>query len=162
MSFYRCRIAFRPTRGTVTTADQESRAVAEARRIMPDLAERPLKVVVRGAPERFRPLPPGEGHVDEALPAEPSTVPPIGSDRVASAEDRGGRRRRRRRPRGGAGSAELPFEEGFSSAGYDDLEEPAVAEREIEERGSGDSGEGQEGVSAVRGRNRRRRRPASS
>jgi hypothetical protein len=42
------------------------------------------------------------------------------------------------------------------------LDEPVVAEREIEERSGGDSGEGQEGVSAVRGRNRRRRRPPSS
>lgn len=151
-----------PTGGPAIAADLESRAVAEARRISPDPAERPLKVVVRGAPERIRALAPDEGRLAEVFPVVPLAVPPVGGAEAIAADDGGGRRRRRRRPRGGVGSAGPPFEEGSSSSGYDELDEPVVAEREIEERDGGDSGEGQEGVSAVRGRNRRRRRPASS
>jgi hypothetical protein len=154
--------------GTGIAADLESRAVAEARRILPDPAERPLKVVVRGAPERFRAPAPDDSRMAEPLPVLPPAVPPsggvppAGAGEAVVAGEGGGRRRRRRRPRGGAGSAEPRFEESFSSSGYDDLDEPVVVEREIEERGGGDSGEGQEGESAVRGRNRRRRRPTPS
>ena len=154
-----------PKAGRAITADLESRAVAEARRMSPDPVERPLKVVVRGAPERIRALAPDEGRLANAFPILPPTVPPLGGAEAIAAEEGGGvggRRRRRRRPRGGAGSAGPPFEEGSFSSGYDDLDEPVVAEREIEERGGGDSGEGQESASPVRGRNRRRRRPASS
>ena len=154
--------------GTGIAPDLESRAVAEARRILPDTAERPLKVVVRGAPERFRALAPDDSRMADPFPVLPPAVPPsggvppVGAGEAIVAEEGGGRRRRRRRPRGGAGSAEPRFEEGLSSSGYDDLDEPVVAEREIEERGGADSGEGQEGESAARGRNRRRRRPTRS
>jgi hypothetical protein len=157
-----------PKRGTAIAADLESRAVAEARRILPDPAERPLKVVVRGAPERIRSLAPDGSRLADPFPVLPPAVPPsggvppVGAGEAIVTEEGGGRRRHRRRPRGGAGSAEPRFEEGFSSSGYDDLDEPVVVEREIEERGGGDSGEGQEGESAVRGRNRRRRRPTPS
>jgi hypothetical protein len=160
--------------GTAIAADVERRAVAEARRISPDAAERPLKVVVKGAPERIRALASDEGRLAGPFPVlapagrssrgvpPVGAVPPSGAAEPIAAADGGGRRRRRRRPRGGAGSAEPSFDEGSFSSGYGGLDEPVVAEREIEERGGGDSGEGQEGASAARGRNRRRRRPASS
>lgn len=166
-----------PTRGAAIAPDLESRAVAEARRIMPDTAERPLTVVVRGTPERIRSLSPDDGYVDEVYPvahsgvAAPGTpltsgeAPLSGGSEALNGEDGGGRRRRRRRSRGGAGPVEPRFEDGSSSSSssdYDDLDEPVVVEREFEERGGGDSGEGQEGVSAARGRSRRRRRPSSS
>ena len=160
--------------GTAIAADVESRAVAEARRVSPDAAERPLKVVVKGAPDRIRALASDEGRLAGTFPVLPpavppsrgvppvGAVPPSGAVEAITAEDGGGRRRRRRRPRGGAGSAEPSFKDGSFTSGYEVLDEPVVAEREIEERGGVDSGEGQEGASAVRGRNRRRHRPASS
>lgn len=165
-----------PRGGAAIVADRESRAVAEARRMSPESPERPLTVVVKGTPERIRALTPDEGGSALAFPVSPPCVSPSGTvsrregvsplgpmsrsggGEVIAAEDGGGRRRRRRRRRGGAGSAEPLLEGGASSADYDDLDEPVVAEREIEERDDGNSGEGQEGASAVRGRNRGRRR----
>jgi hypothetical protein len=145
-----------PPGGAAVVADLERRAVAEARRILPDSAEHPLTVVVKGAPERIRALAADEGRVAEVYP-----VGPLVTD-SALAGDGNGRRRRRRRRRGGSGTSDAPLEQNTAEAafneGADDLDEPAVVEREIEERADEGSGEAQEGISAVRGRSRRRRR----
>lgn len=133
----------------------ESQAVAEARRILPDALERPLTVVVKGAPERIRSLVSDEGRSAEEYPIDQPAAEAI------VAEDRDGRRRRRRRRRGGGGSTEASFEDGATAAGYDVLDEPVAVVREAEEPGGADSGEGQEGAYVVRGRSRRRRSPSA-
>jgi hypothetical protein len=157
-----------PAGGTAVAAGLESRAVAEARRISPDPAERPLTVVVKGAPERIRPLANREERAADAYPVVPPAVPPSGAVppvKVAGANvtgDGSGRRRHRRGRRGGEGSTEGPIEEDAAITRDDEPDEPVVVGREIEERVGEGSGEAQEGVSAVRGRSRRRRRRSGS
>ncbi len=136
-------------------AGRESRAVAEARRLSPETAERPLTVVVKGASERIRPrvvaeVPPSDADATAASPAE-----------AALTGEGGGRRRRRRRRRGGTGSIAVPSGEEALISDDEELDVPAVIEREFDARGGDDSGEVQEAATAVRGRNRRRRRRSS-